>query len=151
MRAIENTPVAPAAPTIVARELDGVRVAMHSAKTPSAADWEQALDWTRDQLRTPTRPIRYLVLTLGGAPNSVQRAQFGKLVKGQDILTAIVTSSTFTRGAVTAMAWLNSNIRAFPEHDIEAALRYLGVPPADHENFNQTIAVLRRQLRQAAG
>lgn len=147
MSTIENSPVAQATPTIAAREIDGVRVAIHSAQNPSAADWEQALDWTRNQLRTATRPIRYLVLTQGGAPNSVQRAAFGKLVKGQAILTAIVTSSAFTRGMVTAMAWFNRNIRPFPEDDIDSAFLYLGVPPTDFEKFRQAIVALRKQLR----
>lgn len=151
MPALETNVVPRIAPTIVAREIDGVRVALHSAKNPTPADWEQALEWTRGRMRLPARPVRYLILTEGGAPSGTQRAEFNKLVKNQQILTAIVTSSTITRGIVTAMAWINSSIRAFREDDIDGALLYLGIPATDFSRFNEAIAALRVQLRRTAG
>jgi hypothetical protein len=151
MPAAQASAVARPAPTIVAQEVDGVRVAIHGEKNPSAADWEEALDWTRSKMRMAARPVRYLILSQGGAPNSTQRAEFNKLVKKQEILTAILTSSTILRGMVTAMAWINSSVRAFREDDVDGALLYLGVPAVDFKKFSEAIAVLRAQLRRGLG
>jgi hypothetical protein len=135
--------------TIFAREVDGVRVAVHTAEDPCDDDWKLALEWSRTKAREPAM-IRYLVLSEGGKPNARQRAEFSKVVGDHSIRTALVTGSVLARGAITAMSWFNADMRAFAPDNLDEAFAFLGIPSSQHDRFRSAIAELRAEMRLSA-
>lgn len=146
----------PTSPTSVMKtmafgKVDKLVVVVHSRKPPADDEWE---DYIQFNLRTytPGDTLKYLVVTDGGAPTAAQRMilneKLSEYVRGNTNLlrSAIVTSSTFVRGVVTALSWFNSGICAFSPQNLEDAMNYLEIPAQYHAEIRILIKKLRTNL-----
>jgi hypothetical protein len=104
-------------------------------------DWSRFIEQAGGAMMQRPRPI--LVMSEGGLPSASQREEMDQRLPPGGVLTAIMTDSLVTRGAVATSFWTNSTVRAFPmnskfrvspNHDgddtLLQALRYLGVAPS---------------------
>lgn len=62
--------------------------------------------------------------------------------------SAVVTTSTFIRGVVTALEWFNPETHAFHPDEIVRATRFLGLDEAQVEALWPTVMSLDQSLSQ---
>ncbi len=74
---------------------------------------------------------RSLVITDGGAPNTLQRGQVAEVFEGIVKAAAVTTvlNNRIKRGIATAISWINPSFRAYPPEEFGAALAYLDLTP----------------------
>jgi hypothetical protein len=128
-------------PDMISAEVAGVCIAVHTARDPSDAEWDE---WMRVVATRPRDAVRVLAVTDGGGPNSVRRAQFVGAVDGPRI--AVVSDALQVRGIVTALSWFVSAIRVFPSTDLDAASRHLGVETAQLATIRARMRSMKAQL-----
>ncbi|MEO5725930.1 MAG: hypothetical protein ABI134_23760 [Byssovorax sp.] len=102
---------------------------------PTDSDWNRymagAKDWIERQpdklAGTPT-----LVLSDGGAPNTMQRTRLTEIQEGTSTRTAValLSDSPLVRGASRAIALFNPRFKVFKPVHFTEALDHLGVPRA---------------------
>jgi hypothetical protein len=112
-----------------------VVVSVHGREVPSAEEWARYMeDYVRAGVEVGWSKVLVggLALTDGGGPSSAQRAQVvAQLTRPHPhIRGAVVTRSSFVRGIVAALNWLNANIKAYSPHRLLDAMAHLGLPPA---------------------
>lgn len=125
-------------------------ILVHSKSSPSEGEWD---DYCK-AVKGWCKEIRgVLVVSEGGGPNSMQRAQLEEALDRDRFSgkTAVVTLSSIARGIVTAMSWFNPNIKAFSTIQIPAALDYLGVPKDDRDEVQKEIQALRAKAQLVDG
>ncbi|MCK6586670.1 MAG: hypothetical protein L6Q76_03690 [Polyangiaceae bacterium] len=126
-------------------------VAVHSKEPPADDEWNQYIQFCA-RTYTPGDFMKSLIITDGGAPTTTQRMilneKLSEYVRGNKHLfrSAIVTSSTFVRGVVTALSWFNSGICAFSPQNLEDAMNYLEIPAQYHAEIRILIKKLRTNL-----
>lgn len=131
-------------------------VIVHNEQTPSDEDWRSWVEFNFKNVVEKTPVGRYLIVSEGGAPTSAQRKMLHESMAAPlskdptSIRTAVVTPSTFVRGVVTAMSWLDPIFRAFSPQDIASAYKYLGIPPDYHPDVERMIASLKAELQRSA-
>jgi len=121
-----------------------VIVCIHTAQPPSDEEWHEfivAIKSFKDVSK-----VRNLVLTEGGAPNSVQRRAVNELLQGKPGVSAVVSGSALVRGVVTALNWFNPYVKTFAPSEVEDAYRYLRLAPKDVEALRVQIPKLKAVL-----
>ena len=130
-------------------------VIVHNELTPSDEDWRSWVAFNHENVAEEGLVGRYLIVSDGGAPTAAQRRMLHETMAAplkKDptfIRTAVVTPSTFVRGVVTAMSWLDPIFRAFSPKDIASAYKYLGIPSDYHPAVEQMIASLKAELQRS--
>lgn len=146
----------PTSPTSVMKtmafgKVDKYVIVVHSRKPPGDDEWEEYIQFNLRTF-TPGDTLKYLVVTDGGAPTPTQRMilneKLSEYVRGNTGLfrSAIVTSSTFVRGVVTAISWFNSGIYAFSPQNLAEAMNYLEIPVEFHGEIRELVKMLRSTL-----
>jgi hypothetical protein len=94
-------------------------IALHTAAPPSRDEWDE---WMQALRSIPAQRLSVLAVTDGGGPNTVQRSEFIKYLKGARIRIAVVSDALIVRGIVTAISWFTDGIRLFsPDAFADAA------------------------------
>jgi len=106
--------------------------------------WLALLEQGREQ------PIRMIIETHGGAPDTMQRKQFMALFRQVDMRGAVMTDNALARGAVTAFAWLGISLRAFPLNSFPEVCAYLELDQAEREQAAVELLRVRRVCFEAA-
>jgi hypothetical protein len=122
---------------------EGLMLVVHTSSAPSEIEWAP---YFRELVKHDPKNLRSLAFTDGGAPGGAQRKQLNDFLQGQASPAAVVTSSSMVRGVVTALSWFNSQMRAFAPHELDAALRYLGVGMGEMNVVHREIQLLRQKL-----
>jgi hypothetical protein len=132
---------------IVSREARGCLVVCQGASAPSSDEWVGYAEGLTRYVATAAKP-RLLVLTAGGAPTPQQRKSLDAIIEPHRarIKFAIVTDSTFARGVVKAIRLLSPFYQAFARSDVEGALRFLDVRPADDVEVKRCAEELLAEL-----
>jgi hypothetical protein len=122
-------------------------VAVHGREPATDPEWESYIAFIASHVANFPSP-RLLVVTAGGAPTPLQRRQLMQATSTAmpDVRAAILTSSTFVRGIVTAMSILEPQYRAFSPDSMEDALRYLQLPVGHVNEVNAIVARLQARL-----
>lgn len=129
-------------------------ILVHNKHPPTDDEWNDYLQFSVARGLTHGLLSYYLVLSEGGAPSAAQRKMLYDsistvLQKNPSVMrTAIVTSSTFVRGIVTAMRLFEPIYQAFSPDDMKGAYAYLGISPAYFGEIEAMIAALKAQLRR---
>lgn len=137
--------------TMAFGKVDKFVVVVHSKEPPLDDEWNEYIQFNIRTF-TPGDMMKFLAVTDGGAPTTTQRMilneKLSEYVRGNKHLlrSAIVTSSTFVRGVVTALSWFNSGICAFSPTNLEDAMNYLEIPPQYHAEIRLLIKKLRTNL-----
>jgi hypothetical protein len=116
---------------------------VHAEKDPTDPEWEQYAQFFGNNIDT-----RLLVFSKGGAPSAAQRARIKRELDrhGKRVVTAVMTDSQLARGVVTAIQWFVKDISAFPTKDVEAALKFLGIPEGLAGMFRKAIPSMLSEL-----
>ena len=134
------------------RLVGNVVLVVHNSVAPTNDEWES---YIKTVLRGgklyggDLTLCRQLVLTDGGGPNSAQRAVAQKAAEqmgGAAMPVAVVSSSTFVRGIVTAFNWFNMNLRAFSPLEITKALSFLKVDALTIDAIWEELALVEAEI-----
>lgn len=99
-------------------------IVVHTTVVPADEDWQRMVDHVYAQ--TTLRGT--LVLSPGAKPNPTMRSDIRNLHEHFGTLTAVITTSTVSKGVMTALSWFNVPIKGFSPNQIDEALTYLGRP-----------------------
>lgn len=114
------------------------------ATTPDDADWEVLVEAQKRDGHDRT-----LVVTAGGAPTARQRKAILDASGGKGLPAAVLTDSVVVRGITTAISWFVQDVRAFPPHDLQAALDHLKIR-APRATVQRVIDELKLEMEQAS-
>jgi len=107
---------------------------LHTEEDPPQDEFNQALNRVIElkRKRNGVTTFRSLVVTDGGAPNTLQRGQVSDVFEGKVKAVAVTTvlNNRIKRGIATAISWINPSFRAHSPEEFDVALRYLDL--ADH-------------------
>jgi hypothetical protein len=122
-----------------------IMILVHAKDAPSDDEWKVYL---KDATMSRDTIQGFLVVSEGGGPNTVQRAEMNEAleVEKRGPKTAVVTVSRIGRGIVTALSWFNPGIKAFSTINVPAALDYLGMPKPDHDGLLLELKRLKSEL-----
>lgn len=117
-------------------------VSAHDNLHPTDREWDALLPLIRGASGA-------LVYTTGGGPSSTQRKRAAE--HGLTALrSAVLTTSTIARGVVTAFAWIGAtDTRAFTPDQIDEALAFLKVSPAERSEVLTTLEQMRKAVHAA--
>ena len=76
----------------------------------------------------------FVVRASHGAPSPTQRERIHRWIEQNKRRGAVMTDSVLARGGVTALRWFGLPVRAFAQHELDAALKFVGVQPAKIEH-----------------
>lgn len=124
-------------------------VFVHGTLPPPQNEWALVLDTFRNHPNLPA--VRTLVYTEGAAPSAAQRADLSSVLGKVKMPTAVMTSSTISRAAGTALGWLNPGFRVFAATDFAGAFDHLGATGNDRRVLRDTVEELRRSLAKGPG
>lgn len=107
------------------------------------AEFDEAVDMMNDL----PGDLRILVARGGpNAPSPLQRSAINEVFERRDVRIALMSSRRVIRGIVTVFNWLGTaDVRAFPEHQLDDALRFLRAT-ADRREVERVIARLCAEL-----
>jgi hypothetical protein len=121
---------------------------LHTAADPSDEEWNQsmaAIQGLVTELDGNLSKIRTLAISDGGAPNTLQRAQFNKLIGvGKAAAVTTVLMNPVKRGILTAVTWLNPNFRAYPPDRSHLAFEHLEITAHKAKLMAEVEAACRR-------
>lgn len=120
-----------------------IMVVVHTSSPPSDEEWAAYIDGlATSDLQT----LRSIVFTDGGAPNSAQRKTINDVLEGRQVPGVVISPSALVRGVVTALAWFNPGLKAYPPERFEDAVAYLELSPIEIDRVWETLEKLRAQL-----
>jgi hypothetical protein len=151
----------PATNTVVRKNfaygrVDRFVVVVHGDEPPTDDVWKEYMDYTFSGANARD-VVRHLVVTEGASPTSAQRKLLQERTADfldadpMSVRAAIVTTSTFARGIVTAIGWIVDAPKAFAPDKLEDAMRYLGIPMNYYEPIKTMVATLQGELRKQKG
>jgi hypothetical protein len=110
------------------RRVGKVLVAFHDESPPTREEWG---GWVEACRVGSPQGVVTLIGTLGGSPNSVQRAELSAAVGKDALPSAVLTSSKFIRSVVTAFSWLGVRSRAYDLHEWPQVQAFLNLSDAE--------------------
>jgi hypothetical protein len=127
-------------------EIQGrVAIVIHNGRSFAPRDWRAILEFAR---RADLPDLRILSFTDGKANlTAAQRAELLAATGGRLPIAAILTSNAIARGVVTAISWFKPGVKAFPPHELEQAMRFLGLT----ERERAIVRSMADRLWQKAG
>ena len=88
-----------------------------------------------------------IIFTDGGGPNSTQRVEFNGLLKGREVISAIVSDSLVVRGIVSALGLFNPRgLKVFTPPEWKKALNFARVPELQHLEVMRVVVALGREV-----
>lgn len=129
---------------------------LHTKTQPPQADWEAAIARI-SFLFAPGAEValahfRMFIITDGGAPTTLQRAQLGRLLRGTRHKVSVVTPphpNAMMRGIMTALAWINPSMAFFRPAQVTDALVHTDLLPLASVLMDE-FAILQAQLPPVA-
>jgi hypothetical protein len=112
---------------------------------PAAHDWASYLAYLRATGLPNARTVA-LVIDPGPGPTAAQRRELLAAMGEFDPKSAVLLSSIFARGVITALSWFKRGFHAFGPNDLELALRFLGIDGARADVVRRCVAEIQREL-----
>ena len=133
--------------TMAFQFLDSVAIAVHGHSSPSDEEWRRWVEACRTLAAPNDLPV--YIVSKGGAPNAAQRRQLDEAAAGSKPRVAVLSSSVFVRGVVTAISWAQDmKIKSFALDDVDRALAHLGLHPSVRTRVETTVAALEAKLAE---
>lgn len=129
---------------------------LYTKVPPPQADWDAAI--ARIAFRfAPGAELalahfRMLIITDGGAPTTLQRAQLSRMLRGVRHKVSVITPpnpSAMMRGIMTALAWINPSMVFFRPAQVTDALNHADLLPLASLLMDE-FAALQTQLPRVA-
>jgi hypothetical protein len=140
-------------PRAAFRLVGPVIVAVHTVGEPSNEEWE---DYIRIVLHAARlfgedmAVVRQILVTDGGGPNPAQRAAIVKATEhirgAPSVPRAVISSSKFVRGIVTALNWLDRNVKLFTPEEVDQAIAFLGLEPAIVTEVWEQLSIIDEEM-----
>jgi hypothetical protein len=116
--------------TTLARGRARLVICLHTHVDPPTPEWEYMLFELSALLAAApdARQVRMLVVTGGGGPDAMQRAQLGKVWGGRDLRVAVIVpglGNAAKRGMMTALSWVNPSMAFFTPEQLPQTLMHL--------------------------
>ncbi len=124
-------------------------VALHTKQSPTDEEWAEYMKLVME-LRDPINGQLGMAFTDGGSPNTKQRNLLATQIKGAKLRGVVLSSNAMVRGVVTALSWVNPNIKSFHPGQVAQALQYLNLPSEAIGDLSKVIAATRDQIRVLA-
>lgn len=86
-----------------------------------------------------------LAFSSNAALTALQRKAASDALKARNVQAIVMTDSALTRGIVTALTWLGTNIRAYSYSELDEAVRVLNV----NADVAQEITTLAQEFMRA--
>lgn len=99
-----------------------VMVVVHSAHAPSPKEFN---DFIAELAKHDPEKIRLVVYTKGASLDGLQRKKMIDTLGGRQCTIAVLSDSAIVRGAVTALSWFNSKIKAFAPDRLPDAFQHI--------------------------
>jgi hypothetical protein len=114
---------------------------LSSSEDPPQEAWEDACNLLGKIIKDvgDYSKVASLVISDGGAPNSMQRKQYSEVLTNSPIKSGVVTNALtnpLKRGVATALLWLNPSFRAWQPSDFDRALQHLGLEDSKSNILN---------------
>ncbi len=106
-------------------------LAVYTENPPGDEEWAEYLRVVGDL--QPKDAM--LILSAGGGPSLMQRRDLEEATSHHTGRVAVVTTSRIARGIVTALSWLDRNIKAFDPTHRDAAFDYLEIADEGREDL----------------
>jgi hypothetical protein len=134
-------------PTSLAFHQDGTRFYLvHSSRDADDSEFDELIASLK-AASAGRQAVSILVMTEGGAPNSMQRARLHRAVERDLLNVAVLSDSTFVRGVIMAFGWTGSiRVQGFAPGAIADALAHLGWSTVTPTAAEQALAQTRRRL-----
>jgi hypothetical protein len=133
-----------ASKSFLARRVRNVTIYVHTAGTPSDAEWDTVLSFYDNA--NDEQQLRTLVYTAGAAPNAAQRARLNDALGARRVRIAVLTPSSLARAAGTAVGWFRPEVRAFGASDESRAIAHLGIGEEIARDVLKALGEMKREL-----
>lgn len=109
--------------------------------------WDKYLWFLKRELVPGSNPVG-LVYTEGSGPTAAQRQQVNEIILPVvgELKAAVVSSSNFARGIMTAMNWMNPVHRSFAHDELDAAIKFLEIEEEDIPKVKERLTALREEI-----
>jgi hypothetical protein len=123
--------------------LGEVILVAHAPRTASEADWADLLGEVdgADQCRA------VVMLANDMRPSPKQRSDIQKWGAVRRLRVCVITDSEMTRGAVIAISWFKTEIKAFSAKNTGEAFEWAGLPAASHVDAKTHLERLKHAVR----
>jgi hypothetical protein len=129
---------------IAFKVIDRLFIVVYGSADPTDEEWRGYLDEIE---RHGVDRTMQLVITEGGGPTAAQRRYLEEVLAGRTVPVAVFASSVSVRAMVSAMSWVNRDIRAFSPNGLFDALSYLEIPVSRADLIEREVEKLRLALR----
>jgi hypothetical protein len=129
---------------LLVQVVGNVLITVNAEASPTDEEWEQKLELYREV--PDLKRMRILVFTLGGAPNSKQRARLNHVIADHHIPQAVLTNSTLARAAGTAISWFQPTFKMFAPDQLEPALDHLKLPQDERPVVRGALREMREEV-----
>jgi hypothetical protein len=117
-------------------------------QTPTDAEWA-SYHFVATEVAREHGMVRIFVATEGGAPTAKQRRIAGERSTSVKSRTAVVTDRFVARAAVTALAWLNLDIKIFSRGEQAKAFAFLELSAEECDWVRGVVPELQAKLRES--
>jgi hypothetical protein len=143
--------IAPMAKTLAFRRVGEIVVLRIGPEPIAPAAWADYVAAMIGDLPVMAQ-TRFLTFTAGGFPNLLQRREAETLMRVHgvgNLPTALVTDVLFLDIVIRLSRWFVPTIAAFAPADLDRALDFIAVPPADRPRLLQVAEALAAELLAA--
>jgi hypothetical protein len=105
-------------------------VVVETEASPSAEEWTAYLEVCRTlevRMGNHAHTTRTLIFTDGGLPDFAQRRALSKIIRGRQILSALITDHRLIRMTLGGFSIINPALRVYPTWEWPAAATLLGL------------------------
>jgi hypothetical protein len=126
---------------------DRLFVSISGKHDPDPSEWTAYMKEVVELGRAhPGKSIMVLVVTDGGAPSTVQRAEFFTALGDIKVRAAVLSASTLVRGMVTVFNWFNLQSKVFAPKDVLASFDFVEIAQPSRASIWLTVEALAKQL-----
>jgi len=115
---------------------------------PNDREWDESLE------AMAAAQIKKLIVVLADSGqvhmSSARRKRTAEVMKTLGCKQVVLTNHSLSRGLITAMAWLGSDVRAFHPRDIAKAKEYLALTAGERAFADEQIVLLGQHLHNLA-
>jgi hypothetical protein len=127
---------------------DNLNILIHSKQSPTEEGWAQYLLALKNHRFTA--PPKVLVISDGAGPTPTQRQSLAKATGGAPYFCSIIADAANIRFIAASLALANPSVKSFFPNQLNEALTYLQLTPAQIEKIKQLLATAASRVKNDA-
>src|SRR5262249_23707179 len=128
--------------------IDRLFIVVYGTKDPTDDDWWGYIEEIR---RHGIKRTMQLVFTEAGGPSAPERRYLEEVLAGRTVPIAVMSGNPSVAVMVSAMSWVNREIRYFSRDGLYDALAHLEIPASRAELIEREMDKLRQSLGNSDG